>query len=216
MNGNGPVTLYLVRHGETAWNAEHRFQGLMDVPLSERGVRQAQALATWLAAQPIHFSAIYASDLARASETAAIVGHALGLAPQLSPLLREIDTGAWSGLNSAEIEEGFPDGLRRWREEVMSFRMPDGESVPEVQERVMRAVHGIAAAHRGEAVIVVGHGVALSAMLAGLHQWDLADAWRDSRSRMGNTGVTIVEWDAEAERCAMSLFNTRAHLDALT
>jgi broad specificity phosphatase PhoE len=208
------VTLYLVRHGETAWNAERRFQGSLDVALNERGREQARSLATWLAAQPAQFSAIYSSDLARAAETAAIIGEQLHLAPHTTPDLREIDTGAWSGLNGEEIERAFPGELQRWREDAGTFRMPGGESVHEVRDRVMGVMHGIARDHPDEAVIVVAHGIALSAMLVALHRWDLVEAWRDGRARMGNTGVTILEWDAAAERCAMSLFNSRAHLEA--
>src|SRR5438874_12863025 len=82
--------IYLVRHGLTEWNRERRFQGHLDVPLSVEGRAQAHRLAAWLARQPVSFTALYSSDLARAAETATTIGHTLGLHPRLSPALREI------------------------------------------------------------------------------------------------------------------------------
>src|SRR5712691_6348769 len=89
------ATLLLVRHGETDWNAEHRWQGHADVPLNARGRKQAKALAEELAPQGV--DAIYTSDLSRARDTAAIVGERLGVPVVLDPDLREIDVGSREG-----------------------------------------------------------------------------------------------------------------------
>src|SRR5216110_2190911 len=97
--GVGQRTLvYLVRHGETTWNVERRFQGQLDVELSKTGLRQAEAVARWLAAQPVRFAAIYSSDLQRASRTALSIGAKLGLEPRRDPSLRELNVGEWQGL----------------------------------------------------------------------------------------------------------------------
>src|SRR2546421_12731333 len=100
------VTLLLIRHGETDWNAEHRWQGHADVPLNERGREQAKALAEELA--PEGADAIYASDLSRARDTAEIVGERLGLPGVLDPDLPEIGVGSRAGLTGDEV------GGRAW------------------------------------------------------------------------------------------------------
>jgi broad specificity phosphatase PhoE len=134
------TTLLLVRHGETDWNAVGRLQGHTDRPLSDFGRRQARRLAEELEGEP--FDAIYASDLARARETAEIVGERLGLPAVLSPDLREKDWGTWEGLTSVE----------RDRVEFV------GESTEAHQERILGALRRIAEQHPGGRVLVVTHG----------------------------------------------------------
>ena len=134
------TTLLLVRHGETDWNAEGRLQGHTDRPLSEFGRRQAQGLAHELAAED--FDAIYASDLARARETAEIVGEHLRLPVILDPDLREKNWGTWEGLTSME----------RVGIELV------GESTKEHSERMLRALGRIACQHPSSSVLVVTHG----------------------------------------------------------
>jgi broad specificity phosphatase PhoE len=134
------TTLLLVRHGETDWNAEGRLQGHTDRPLSNYGRRQARELAEELAGEPL--DAIYASDLARARETAEIVGERLDLPVTLDPELREKDWGTWEGLTPAE----------RDRVELV------GESTEAHQKRILRALERIAEGHPGGRVLVVTHG----------------------------------------------------------
>jgi broad specificity phosphatase PhoE len=124
------TTLLLVRHGETDWNAEGRLQGHTDRPLSDLGRRQARQLAGELASEEL--DAIYSSDLARARETAEIVGERLGLPVVLDPDLREKDWGTWEGLTSVE----------RDRVEFV------GESTEAHQERILHALRRIAGRHR--------------------------------------------------------------------
>ena len=134
------TTLLLVRHGETDWNAEGRLQGHTDRPLSYFGRRQAQQLAEELDGEELE--AIYSSDLARARETAEIVGRKLGLPTVLDPDLREKDWGTWEGLTAVE----------RDRVEFV------GESTEAHQERILRALQRIAERHPGGRVLVVTHG----------------------------------------------------------
>jgi broad specificity phosphatase PhoE len=134
------TTLLLVRHGETDWNAVGRLQGHTDRPLSDFGRRQAQQLAEELEDEPL--DAIYASDLARARETAEIAGERLGLPVVLDPDLREKDWGTWEGLTSVE----------RDRVEFV------GESTEAHQERILAALRRIAERHLGGRVLVVTHG----------------------------------------------------------
>jgi len=146
--------LWLVRHGETDWNRERRFQGHADEPLNDRGRTQARALAEELAGAGI--AAVYTSDLARARETAEIVSRRLGLEAVPVRELREIDVGSWQGLTWPEIEARFPEGVAAWRERGHGWE--SGESYDELAERVLAALRRIAADHPGERVLVVGHG----------------------------------------------------------
>ena len=135
-----PTTLLLVRHGETDWNADGRLQGHTDRPLNEYGRRQARELASRLAGEGA--DALYASDLARARETAEIVGVELGLPVVLDADLRERNWGTWEGLTPSERD-------------AVEF---EGESHEEHRERIMRAVRRIAERHPGQRVVVVTHG----------------------------------------------------------
>jgi broad specificity phosphatase PhoE len=135
------TTLLLVRHGETDWNADGRLQGQTDRPLSDYGRRQAQQLAVELEGEELE--AIYSSDLARARETAEIVGERLGLPVELDPDLREKDWGTWEGLTAVE----------RDRVEFV------GESTEAHQQRMLRALRRISGRHPEEGrVLVVTHG----------------------------------------------------------
>lgn len=148
------TTLLLVRHGETDWNRERRWQGHADPPLNELGREQSSALAARLVSDPP--GAVYSSDLTRARETAEIVGRSLGLEPRLDPRLREVDVGEWSGLTLPEIEQRFPEGLARRLAGGAGW--DEGESYEAMGERVLEALHAIAAAHPGGRVLVVTHG----------------------------------------------------------
>ncbi|HEU5477437.1 MAG TPA: histidine phosphatase family protein [Gaiellaceae bacterium] len=135
------TTLLLVRHGETDWNADGRLQGQTDRPLSDFGRRQARELAEELEDEQLE--AIYSSDLARARETAEIVGARLGLPVVFDPDLREKDWGTWEGLTAVE----------RDRVEFV------GESTEAHQERILLALRRISARHPGDGrVLVVTHG----------------------------------------------------------
>jgi probable phosphoglycerate mutase len=133
--------LLLVRHGETDWNADGRLQGQIDRPLSGFGREQARRLADELATED--FEAVYSSDLARARETAEIVGARLGLPVEVDPDLREKDWGNWEGLTAVERDR-------------VDFV---GESTESHQERILRALRRISERHPGGGnVLVVTHG----------------------------------------------------------
>jgi broad specificity phosphatase PhoE len=139
--------ILLVRHGQSEWNADGRWQGQADPPLSELGEQQAVAAARAVGV----VDAIYSSDLERASRTAALIGAQLGTDVLLDPRLRERHAGPWQGLTRAEIAEGWPGFLE-------SGERPDGyEADPSVIARVMASLDAIADAHDGD-VLVITHG----------------------------------------------------------
>ena len=135
------TTLLLVRHGETDWNAQRRWQGHADVPLNDRGREQARELADSLAGEGI--DAIYASDLSRASDTAEAVGGRLGIDVVFDPGLREIDVGPIEGLTA---------------DEAAAYEGWQGEPKESHSERVLAAVRRIAERHPDGRVLVVTHG----------------------------------------------------------
>ena len=179
------TTLLLARHGETDWNRDSRFQGQADPPLNDRGRQQARALARRLAETRI--SAIYTSPLARASETAEIVAHALGVPVALVAELREIDVGSWSGLTRSDVAARFPRAYRRWLEYGPGW--DDGESYEELGRRVVPALGRLAARHPSEEILVLTHGGPIRAALAYADGIPYGEARRRS-SVLENCAVT--------------------------
>ena len=150
-----PTRFVLIRHAESVWNADDRWQGHADPPLSARGAAQAEALAKTLARE--HADALLSSDLRRAWQTAEILGRALGLAPRPDPRLRELDVGRWAGLTRSEIAALDPDLLRRFEAEDPAVRAGGGESRAEIRARVRAAFRSLAQEHPGARLIVVTH-----------------------------------------------------------
>ncbi len=146
--------LYLVRHGETDWNRQHRIQGLTDIPLNDTGREQAQAAGRLLTRRT--WDAIYTSPLSRARETASIIAAENGLPEPIAvEQLVERNYGDAEGLNFAEIDRRYPN-----RSEV-----PGQESRADVSARVVPALRELAAAHPGESVLIVSHGGAIRSVL---------------------------------------------------
>ncbi len=171
--------LVLVRHGESTWNAERRWQGQLDPPLSPRGREQARGLGREL--EPVGIRWVVASDLARARDTAELAAAELGCGFDLEPRLRELDVGAWSGLRLDEITARWPDELARLRAGDLDVRPGGGESRRELRERVMAGIEAAAARHAGARVAVVTHAGVVRTLLwsvrlenAQWHRTDLA------------------------------------------
>ncbi len=157
-----PRSLLLVRHGQSTWNAEGRWQGWSDPPLSPLGRSQADDAVDDL--RHLEVSAVACSDLARAKVTAEIIADALGLPPPVvDPDLREYDVGDWEGLTRPEIEVGWPDQLARWREGRL-LATPGGETRAHFVTRVVRALLRLSARpDLGDTLVVVTHGGAIRA-----------------------------------------------------
>lgn len=150
------TTLLLIRHGETAWNAEHRIQGRLDVPLSTTGVWQSGRLAERLASEQI--DAIISSDLARAWMTGLPLADARGLSMLPEPRLRERMFGIFEGKTLEDIAAEHPEEFAAWRARDADWRIPGGESAAEFIGRVLEAMQEIAEKHAGRMVAVVTHG----------------------------------------------------------
>ncbi len=159
-------TLWLVRHGQTAWNAEGRWQGSRDIPLSPAGEAQARALAARFAGFE---GAAFASTLLRARRTAAL---ALGPAAAIAtdPRLCELSYGSWEGMRDEDVARQWPDAHAAWRARPATVRPGDGESLAELLDRAWAGLAACAASCDGDLVVVAHGGVnrALLCRMAGL------------------------------------------------
>lgn len=205
------VRLLLVRHGETEWNQENRWQGQADVPLSETGRTQARRLAQRLRAEGRPVRAIYASDLSRAFHTAEILGEALGVSPLPDVAWREMDIGVWSGLTTAEV---IARHTAEWERLRAGEDLPrgGGETFAQFQGRVLRSAERIRETHAGEQVVIVTHGGAVRAFL--LHCRGLDVSQFRQIDKIGNTGVSEVTI-ATGGRVVIHSVNDITHLDGL-
>lgn len=204
-----PVRLLLTRHGETQWNAEHRIQGHTDLELSERGVKQAEALAERLAGAEV--SAIYSSDLSRASRTAAIILERMpnGARHIITPLLRERNWGIFEGKTWEETEKELPEEIRRLRSHPLDFTPEGGESRGDVIVRINEFLNTLVTEHRGERVIAVTHGGVSSLMIKIMIGMDLSNI---TPFRVENCSVSVMDYVRENTWFVQCL-NDMSHLD---
>ena len=151
------MRILLLRHAETEWNRERRFQGWRDVPLSATGREQAESAARLLAATRI--DAVWSSPLARARDTAAIIAAPHRLAVQESEAFREMGFGDWEGLTRDEVRERFPDAHRAWAETPHEAAWPGAETLAAVRARALAGLEALRAAHSGQTICLVSHGI---------------------------------------------------------
>ena len=161
-NRSVPLTrLILLRHGETQWNVEGRYQGQFDSPLTDAGLGQARALAARFVGQT--FAALYSSDSGRARQTAEIISSQTRHAVQLHVGLRERNLGEFQGHTRAEVKTRWPEEYCRFRSGEADYAPPGGESNRSLTARITAALAEIAASHSRETIVVVTHGGLLSA-----------------------------------------------------
>jgi len=187
--------LLLVRHGETDWNRDGRWQGGSDTRLNDLGREQARALAEQLDGE---IDVLYSSDLARARETAEIVAARLGLEVRLDPRLRERGFGSWEGLTTIEIEERFADAHRRWLAGE-GAGADDAEAFEDFSARVEDFLSDVLRLHPGEDVLVISHGGSIRvihALAAGV------DYVRDHRLIPGVPNCSVARYGARDGKLA--------------
>ncbi len=203
---------WVVRHGESTWNIQGRYQGQADVPLSPEGRLQAAMLAERLTG--LSFTAVYSSDLSRALETAQIVAERLAGPPevQTDAGLREIDVGVLSGKDTPQLRTEHADYLEALRADPWSTRRPGGESMEDLYGRAGASFQAMRERHPGGRVLVFTHGgvvrVAVGLALGGVPQ----NAW--ARLSVTNTAITRVLLMAGGG--TLLGFNDAAHLEALS
>jgi len=198
--------IYLIRHGETMWNREFRFQGHSDIPLSERGWEQSRLVAAKLA--PLGIEMVFASDLQRAASTAAVIAATSRVPIKLLPGLREVDYGAWEGLTGEEIKQRFPEARKNWLKNLAESRPPDGESLEEAQQRALLELNRIYCDNVYQSVAVVTHGGIIAVLLTKF----LDERIEFLRTYFGrNTNVSLIELQAGEAR--VIYWGDASHLD---
>jgi broad specificity phosphatase PhoE len=205
-----PTRIYLVRHGATALTEEDRFAGASEVPLSDEGRRQVEALAERLHGDTL--DAVYASPLGRTMETAWAIGAPHGLEPHQEPDLREIDYGRWEGLTRDEVERDFTEEYDAWQEDPLTVAPEGGESGVQVLARALPVMRRIVQQHRHRCVLVVSHKGTNRLLVSSLLGFD-ARGYRD-RLDQSPAGLTILDFATEV-RARLRLFNDVSHYEGM-
>jgi probable phosphoglycerate mutase len=207
----GGRRLLLVRHGETHWNREGRFQGQIDIPLNERGRAQAAAAGSFLAGEPLHRA--YTSSMARPRQTAEAI---LAQQPKPVPLtsvggLVEIAHGDWEGCLEEDIRNRWPQLLSDWQTTPERVQMPGGETIQQVWDRSVNSWQRIAdGLHPGETALVVAHDAVNKTILCHLLGLGAGDIWA---VKQGNGGVSVIDYGPAADQApVVACLNLTGHL----
>ncbi|NJP08856.1 MAG: histidine phosphatase family protein [Leptolyngbyaceae cyanobacterium RU_5_1] len=209
---HGP-RLLLVRHGETDWNRQKRFQGQIDVPLNDTGRVQSQQATEFLKSVPIHYAV--SSPMLRPKETAEIIlkDHPDVLL-ELEDNLQEISHGLWEGKLEAEIEQDFPGELHQWQRSPETVQMPEGENLQQVWARAIAAWDAIvqSATSRPETgtTLVVAHDAINKAILCYVLGLEPEHFWS---FKQGNGAVSVIDYQGANSQPVLTAMNITAHLD---
>ena len=149
------IRLILIRHGETHWTSQKRYQGHSDTRLTARGRSQARVLAKSLAAQKI--DVLYTSSLGRAKETGSAISRKIGKRPRMDSRLNELSFGRWEGKTAKELARAKDRIFRRWCQGKL-IKPPAGESLSSLRKRVSAFLKQIEKRHPGKTVALVSHG----------------------------------------------------------
>ena len=195
--------LILIRHGETDWNVQGRFQGQIDVPLNAMGLRQAALMAERMARERV--DVFYCSDLLRTRQTAAPAAARLALGAVPDAALREQHFGVLEGLSFDEVKARHPDELAAWLRHDPDYALPGGESVRSFHARVLAAVRALAAQHAGLRLAIVTHGGVLDMIYRTVHALPLVGPRTCpipnaglNRLRLRSDALEIVSWADDA------------------
>ena len=201
------TTIWLIRHAESALGAEGRSAGQTDTPLSAFGQQQAVALAARLSNEPL--AAIFSSPQQRAFDTAAAVAAIHEMPVRRLDDLREMHQGEVDGIPLSELSQRYPDMMQRWREDPTHVRLPGGESLNDVQARVLPLIETLYTDFPNETIAVVGHAFVNGVLLCGMLDLSLKSV---RRFRFDPAGVTRLEGSLPSPR--MTLFNETQFLPA--
>lgn len=200
--------LIVVRHGETLWNSEGRYQGHLDSPLTAKGLAQSQSLARRLAGVP--FSALYSSDLGRARQTAEIIGEATGHSTQLESRLREQHLGVFQGLTKLELRARLPLEFDDYRRGDPDHVVPQGESARQRHQIITGCLDELAKHHADETIVIIAHGGTLSALFRHAVGVPLEVP---RRFRVANTALNRFTW--KNERWCLEVWGDATHWEGI-
>jgi broad specificity phosphatase PhoE len=202
------TSIYLVRHGQTAWNKEEIFRGRIDVPLDETGLRQAELAGEYFKGMEIH--AIYSSPLSRALETAQKIAQFHNTKVQPLQGILDMSFGRWEGQSHLDIQKNDREIYRQWREEPHLVRLPSGESLDDVRVRAMAALEEVIRNHPGKTLILVSHRVVNKVLICGILGLDNSHFWQITQD---TTAINLIKY--KEGQYILSLMNETCHLKAL-
>jgi broad specificity phosphatase PhoE len=200
--------IYLIRHGQTAWNKEEIFRGRTDVPLDETGLKQAELAAEYFKEMEIH--AIYSSPLARAWQTAERIAQSHSLKVQPLEGIIDLSFGNWEGHPHGEIKNMDSERYRQWMEEPHRVRLPGGESLDEVRIRSMAALEEVIQKHPGKTLVLVSHRVINKVLICGILGIDNSHFWQIGQD---TTAINLIRY--KNGKYVLSILNETCHLKRL-
>jgi broad specificity phosphatase PhoE len=202
------TSIYLVRHGQTAWNREEIFRGRTNVPLDETGLKQAELAGKYL--KEVEIDAIYSSPLSRALETAEKIARFHNLKVQPLEGIIDMSFGNWEGQAHQEIKKNDSETYRRWREEPHLVRLPGGESLDGVRARSMAALEKVIPKHSGKSLVLVSHRVVCKVLICAILGLDNSHFWQIVQDP---TAINLIQY--RNEKYILSLMNETCHLKPL-
>ncbi len=202
------TSIYLVRHGQTAWNKEEIFRGRTDVPLDETGLKQAELVGQYFKGMEIH--GIFSSPLSRARQTAEKVAEFHSLKVQPLQGIDDMSFGNWEGRPHHEIKEHDNETYRQWVETPHLVRLPGGESLEDVRVRAMSAMEEVIRNHPGKTLVFVSHRVVNKVLICGILGLDNSHFWQITQD---TTAINLIQH--RDGKYILSLMNETCHLKPL-
>ena len=202
------TSIYLVRHGQTAWNKEEIFRGRTDIPLDETGLKQAELVGQYFKGMEIQV--IYSSSLSRAWQTAQKVAQFHHLKVQPLDGIIDMSFGKWEGRPHQEIREIDKETYRQWVETPHLVRLPGGESLDDVRVRAMAAVEELIRNHPGKTLVLVSHRVVCKVLICAILDLDNSHFWQITQD---TTAINLIQH--RTGKYILSLMNETCHLKPL-
>jgi probable phosphoglycerate mutase len=202
------TTIYLVRHGQTAWNKEEIFRGRTDVPLDETGLKQGDLAGEYF--KEMKIDAIYSSPLSRAWQTAEGIARNHNMEVQALPGIIDMSFGNWEGRSHQEIQKMDPETYRLWKEEPHRVILPGGEGLDQVRNRALAALEAVIDKHSGGTVVLVSHRVITKVLLCAILGLDNSHFWQ---IKQDTTAINRIDYSRGTH--VLSLMNETCHLKAL-
>lgn len=203
------TNVYLVRHGETEWNASSKVQGNMDTELNDKGIKQAELVALRLAKENI--DVLYTSSLKRAKSTAEKIAEHTKLGVNELHEFREICLGPWEGLTTKEIDEKYTEHYKIYRERPSEFNMPGAETFQQVSDRFCNAVNNIVVNNKDKNIVIVSHGAAIKAAVISILGIDIVHY---NKFRIDNASISILNFSEKYNTgVVVECLNNTSHME---
>jgi len=202
------TSIYLVRHGQTAWNKEEIFRGRTDVPLDETGLKQAELAGQYFKGMEIH--AIYSSPLSRAWQTAQKIAQIQTVKVEPLEGILDMSFGDWEGHAHQEIRKMDNETYRQWVESPHLVKLPGGESLDDVRGRAMAALEEVLRKHSEKTIVLVSHRVVCKVMICAILGLDNSHFWQIAQD---TTAINLIQY--KKGKYILSLMNETCHLKAL-